>query len=88
MILSNNHFLYPHPKALSKVFVEKWRNSAWEQCLGVEAAIINDVVQVLYGARGFLDKNRDSLPDGAVELMRTSALSLVQIIFLGQSMFV
>lgn len=40
--------------------------------------------QVVYESYGFLEKNRDKLPDGGMELMRTSSVGLAQLIFLGQ----
>jgi myosin heavy subunit len=40
--------------------------------------------QVVYESYGFLEKNRDRLPDGGMELMRTSTVGLAQLIFLGQ----
>lgn len=41
--------------------------------------------QVEYKADGFLDKNKDSLPDSVVETLRSSGLRLTRTLFLRQS---
>ena len=40
--------------------------------------------QVHYEAAGFLEKNRDSLPTGAVELFQASSNDLIHDIFMGK----
>ena len=42
--------------------------------------------QVEYDSLGFLEKNRDSLPSGAVELLQSSNNDLIKLIFLGMMM--
>ena len=39
--------------------------------------------QITYTSAGFLEKNRDTLPGGAVGLMQSSTNELVRSIFLG-----
>ena len=41
------------------------------------------MVQVEYDGEGFLEKNRDSLPTGANELMQASTNPLIELIFKG-----
>ncbi len=41
--------------------------------------------QVEYKADGFLDKNKDSLPDPVVETLRSSDLRLIRTLFIRQS---
>ena len=41
--------------------------------------------QVDYDGEGFLEKNRDSLPSGAVELLQISKNDLIHDIFMGMS---
>ena len=40
--------------------------------------------KVQYTSEGFLEKNRDSLPNGAVGLMQSSTNDLIRSIFLGR----
>lgn len=39
--------------------------------------------QVEYNARGFLEKNRDTLPQGVMEMLRKSDNTLISTIFAG-----
>ena len=41
------------------------------------------LIQVEYDGTGFLEKNRDSLPTGANELMQASKNPLIELIFKG-----
>ena len=41
------------------------------------------LLQVEYDGSGFLEKNRDSLPTGANELMQASKNPLIELIFKG-----
>ncbi len=43
------------------------------------------LLQVEYQADGFLDKNKDSLPDSVVDTLRSSALRLPRTLFVRQS---
>jgi len=43
--------------------------------------------QVEYNARGFLEKNRDTLPQGEMEMLRKSDNTLISTIFAGNYTF-
>lgn len=43
--------------------------------------------QVEYNARGFLEKNRDTLPQGVMEMLRKSDNTLISTIFAGNYTF-
>ena len=42
--------------------------------------------QVEYNAEGFLEKNRDTLPPGVMEMLRKSDNSLIATVFSGKRM--
>ncbi|XP_069791758.1 myosin-IIIb-like isoform X5 [Narcine bancroftii] len=77
------------PKASDQTLVDKfednlqtnyfWRPKGMELCFGIE----HYAGKVLYDARGFLKKNRDTLPADIVVVLRTSENRLLQQLFSG-----
>ena len=84
------------PKATDETFVTKLNQSFAKLPFFVQAkgtvsgtfSIQHYAGKVEYECWGFLEKNRDSLPSGAIELLQTSTNDLIKLIFLGRQLLV
>lgn len=80
------------PKATDETFLTKLNQSFSKLPFFVQAkgsvsgtfSIQHYAGKVEYECWGFLEKNRDSLPSGAIELLQTSNNDLIKLIFLGR----
>ncbi|CAH3188478.1 unnamed protein product [Porites evermanni] len=79
------------PQSTDRSFVEKLGQNCGKSNIFIKSKQSNSAVfgichyagKVEYNARGFLEKNRDTLPQGVMEMLRKSDNTLISTIFAG-----